>query len=121
MVDLTAQKAYLIIDDHVAVETRVCTGRKGKRTPTGTFNIKEKVRKGKISTIYKVPLPYWMRLTWRGIGIHVGPIKDHPASAGCIRLPEGVASTLFDHMPSGTEVQIVDCYKLPGPVAMHTP
>jgi hypothetical protein len=121
VIDLAAQKAYLIIDEKIAVETRVCTGRRGKRTPTGTFTIMEKVRKGKISSIYKVPLPYWMRLTWRGIGIHVGPIKDNPASAGCIRLPEGVASTLFDHMPQGTEVQIVENFKLPGPIAMHAP
>ena len=114
VVDLAAQKAYLIIDEKVAVETRVCTGRRGKRTPTGTFTIMEKVRKGKISSIYKCPLPYWMRLDGSAIGLHVGDLPGYPASAGCVRLPSNIAPLLYDFTESGTTVKIVDSWQPAG-------
>lgn len=107
LVDLSAQRGYLMINGKVAVETRVCTGRPGKETPPGTYPIMGKVRSGKRSTIYGCLLPYWMRLTNGGIGLHVGEIRDTPSSAGCIRLPADIAEVLFDHLPRKTEVTVM--------------
>ena len=55
------------------------------------------------------PMPYWMRLTWRGIGMHAGriPRPGSPASHGCIRLPREFATQLFQLVRIGTPVRII--------------
>ena len=55
-------------------------------------------------------MPHWMRLTSYGIGMHGGPIPDpgQPASHGCIRLPYEMATLMFEHLPEGTPVTLVD-------------
>jgi lipoprotein-anchoring transpeptidase ErfK/SrfK len=55
------------------------------------------------------PMPYWMRLTWRGIGMHAGPIPrpGNPASHGCIRLPRPFAIQLYQIVRIGTPVRII--------------
>ena len=68
IVDRGGQRAYLLVDGKIAINTPISTGRAGKSTPLGDFEILEKRRTGKISTIYHVPLERWMRLTWRGVG-----------------------------------------------------
>jgi lipoprotein-anchoring transpeptidase ErfK/SrfK len=114
----------------------VATGRSGHRTPAGSFRIMEKSvdkisnRWGhikdadgnivKLSARYDepkspghrwvpAPMPYWMRLTSSGVGMHAGPIPTpgSPASAGCIRLPSGLAPQLFGAVSVGTPVTIV--------------
>lgn len=110
VVDIENQRAYLLVDGEIAVDTAVSTARSGKHTPRGEFQITQKVRTGKISTIYDVPLPYWMRLDQTAIGMHVGDLPGYPASAGCIRLPQDVAPVLFDHASSGVTVQVVDSW-----------
>ncbi len=52
------------------------------------------------------PMPYWMRLTNYGIGMHVGniPQPGEPASHGCIRMPEEFVPTLFNKVEVGTPV-----------------
>jgi lipoprotein-anchoring transpeptidase ErfK/SrfK len=54
------------------------------------------------------PMPYWMRLTSYGVGMHAGPIPNpgSPASHGCIRLPPEMAETLFSVVEVGTPVTI---------------
>lgn len=52
------------------------------------------------------PMPYWMRLTYQGLGMHVGKVRRKPVSHGCIRLHKEVAQTLFSSLPVGTEVEI---------------
>jgi lipoprotein-anchoring transpeptidase ErfK/SrfK len=53
-------------------------------------------------------MPYWMRLTGSGVGMHAGPIPNpgQPASHGCIRMPLAMAETLFQHVNVGTPVTI---------------
>jgi lipoprotein-anchoring transpeptidase ErfK/SrfK len=52
------------------------------------------------------PMPYWMRLTGGGVGMHAGHIPNpgSPASHGCIRLPRGLAPKLYDVVDVGTKV-----------------
>ncbi len=113
----------------------VATGREGFSTRPGHYRITEKIvdkhsnRYGWIEDgfgnmvnsaarardpvpegmVYKpAPMPYWMRLTSYGIGMHGGIIPDpgKPASHGCIRLPNEFAPVLFDAVEVGTPVII---------------
>jgi lipoprotein-anchoring transpeptidase ErfK/SrfK len=53
-------------------------------------------------------MPYWMRLTSYGIGMHAGviPKPGEAASHGCIRLPKPLAPILFEVVKEGTPVTI---------------
>lgn len=115
VVDISKQRAYLLVDGVIAIDTAVSTARAGKYTPRGEFKITERVRSGKTSTIYGCSLPYWQRLDQSAIGLHVGDLPGYPASAGCIRLPESVAPILFENTASGVTVQIVDSWSGPAP------
>lgn len=105
---MSQQRAYLLVDNVVAIDTAVSTARSGKFTPRGEFKITERVAQGKTSTIYGCDLPYWQRLDQSAIGMHVGDLPGHPASAGCIRLPYSVAPVLFANTASGVTVKVVD-------------
>ena len=132
LIDLSDQRTMLLVNDQVALDSPTCTGRAGKRTPTGTFKIKEKI-KDKRSTIFgrlyngsKVvhggdrrkykgsytkfigsSLPYWMRLTGDGIGLHYSKgVKRYPASAGCIRMPMNSVTTIYSKVRRGTPVTV---------------
>lgn len=113
----------------------VATGKEGHGTPAGDYKITEKVV-DKYSTIYgwmedeygsvvnhdakfsdpvpegwvyvPAPMPYWMRLTSFGIGMHGGLIPEPgvPASHGCIRMPKEFVPLLFDQVNIGTRVSI---------------
>ncbi|RYD34043.1 MAG: hypothetical protein EOP86_11905 [Verrucomicrobiaceae bacterium] len=124
VVDIKAQRAYLFVGGKLAFETPVSTASKGRTTPRGTFNITEKIRSGKRSTIYKSAMPYWNRLDETAIGMHTGQLPGYPASHGCIRLPDESARFIFDNASRGTTVQIVDALAtapVPTPAAPATP
>lgn len=136
-IDLSEQKAYVFRNQQNIAWSYVATGRGGFRTPSGTFRITEKVvdkrsnKYGSIvnangvvingnatSGVHAVPsggkfvgakMPYWMRLTSTGVGMHAGPIPNpgSPASHGCIRLPYTMAQMLYSIAPMGTPVTIV--------------
>lgn len=107
------QRAYLLKDGDIAFETPISSGRGPRMTARGTFTITEKVRSGKMSTIYKCPLPGWMRIGQLPIGMHEGELPGYPASHGCVRMPIESALFIFDHAPKGTTVQIVDSWTKP--------
>ncbi len=110
VVDVSKQRAYLIVGDTIALDTAVSTARTGKYTPRGVFKITERVKSGKTSTIYGCNLPYWQRLGDSAVGLHIGDLPGYPASAGCIRLPESVAPILFENTSSGITVEVVDSW-----------
>jgi hypothetical protein len=113
----------------------VATGKEGHGTSAGTYKITEKIvdkysnRYGWIEDEFgnvvnpdaryndpvpegmvyvPAPMPYWMRLTSYGIGMHGGfiPEPGKPASHGCIRLPKQFVPVLFDAVDVGTPVTI---------------
>lgn len=106
VIDISKQKAYLISNGRIAITTPVSTARRGKHTPRGTFHMSQRVRSGKISTIYGVEMPYWMRLSGTSYGVHAGYLPGYPASAGCIRLPASAAQLIYDNTRGGTRVNI---------------
>lgn len=136
-IDLSEQKAYLFKSGQNVGWTYVATGRSGFATPTGTFRIMEKIadkrsnrygmivdRNGDVvnsnatAGVSRIPpggrfvgarMPYWMRITGYGVGLHAGPIPrpGSTASHGCIRLPRDFAETIFDNASVGTRVTIM--------------
>jgi lipoprotein-anchoring transpeptidase ErfK/SrfK len=54
-------------------------------------------------------MPYWMRLTGNGVGMHAGyiPNPGSPASHGCVRMPYDMVTKLYSIAPVGTPVTIV--------------
>ena len=115
----------------------VATGKEGHDTRPGSYSITEKIE-DKHSNIYgwmedeagnvtdgdakanekvpkgmvyvPAPMPYWMRLTSYGVGMHGGLIPEpgEPASHGCIRMPKEFVPTLFDAVNVGTPVNITN-------------
>ncbi len=106
VIDISRQRAYLLVNGQTAASAPVSTARPGKSTPRGTFYMSERVRSGKISNIYHVGMPYWMRLGSTAYGVHAGHLPGYPASAGCVRLPYSAAQLIYDHTRSGTRVAI---------------
>ncbi len=105
VIDLKKQRGVFIINGEIVMDFPVCTGTKRKPTPRGTFRITQK-DVDHVSNIYDVPMPYFMRLTDYGIGLHVGDVFRTPASHGCIRMTPEACVPLYRHAPSGTRVVV---------------
>ncbi len=106
LVDLSHQKVVLYKDGAAVVTGKISTGRPGYDTPPGHYLVTDKIRMQK-STIYKVRMPYFLRLSFSEYGIHQGVNPGRPASHGCIRIgEETVAKSVFDQTPIGTLVTI---------------
>ncbi|MEM9282390.1 MAG: L,D-transpeptidase [Verrucomicrobiota bacterium] len=110
VIDIERQRAFLVVDGLVAVDSAISSARRGKYTPRGTYQITEKVKSGKVSTIYHVYMPNWMRLGHTTVGMHTGDLPGYPASAGCIRLPQSVAPIIYENVTRGVTVEVVDTW-----------
>jgi ankyrin repeat protein len=95
-----------LLKDGIPVFNSICsTGRSGYSTRIGDYVITDKERNHR-STIYKVEMPYFMRLSCLDFGMHEGVVPHHPASHGCIRLPGDAARKFFAEIPIGTLVSV---------------
>jgi hypothetical protein len=124
----------------------VATGKEGHGTRAGTYRIMEKIE-DKYSNKYgwiedefgnvvdgdakvgdrvpkgmryvPAPMPFWMRLTSYGIGMHGGLIPEpgKPASHGCIRLPKDFVPLVYDVVDVGTPVTITQEPSRHGPIS----
>lgn len=134
-IDISDQRGYLYNGTTLVMDYPVSTGQSKYPTPTGTFRVTEKIRDkrsnlyGKIynaegglvngdadTRVDEVPeggkyvgasMPYWMRLTGGGIGMHQGKVPRRAASHGCIRTHSSAVSTVYDKVRVGTTVNIV--------------
>ncbi len=104
-ISLASQHVALIKDGVSVFDTICSTGRQGYSTRVGDYVITDKERSHR-STIYKVEMPYFMRLSCLDFGMHEGFVPNHPASHGCIRLPGDAARRLFAEIPIGTLVTV---------------
>jgi ankyrin repeat protein len=104
-ISIAAQKATIYKDGSPAISTSVSTGRPGYATSRGRFVVTDK-HLSHMSTIFKVPMPFFMRLNCRDFGMHEGVVPGYPASHGCIRVPGDMARRLFKEIPVGTLVTI---------------
>lgn len=134
IVSLTKQRAYLMIDEEIAIDSPISSGKRGHTSPNGSFSVLEKdkdhhssiygdykdnsgrtVRGGISSQIDSAPsgthfvgasMKWFMRLTGEGVGMHVGILPGYPASHGCIRMPEPAAAQFYAHVKVGTPVRV---------------
>lgn len=83
----------------------ISSGRETHPTPPGKYHI---IRKHKdwVSTIYDVPMPFFLRFNTHDMGMHAGILPGQPASHGCIRLTRGDAEALFNMTPIGANVVV---------------
>ncbi|MFK7909403.1 MAG: ankyrin repeat domain-containing protein [Akkermansiaceae bacterium] len=106
VLDLSEQRVRLYnAKGEVVYSSRVSTGKRGFRTPTGVFVITDKHRSHR-STIYGSSMPFFQRLSCSAFGFHSGNCPGYPASHGCIRMPYSAAKKLFSLTPVGTRVVI---------------
>ena len=133
---LTAQ--LLTSDNRVIAEMDVSPGMPSHKTPLGKFRILEKLplkrsnlygqyvtkdsrevivaraweHKGPRpkDTVYQgIAMPFWLRLTDHGVGMHVGGFqRGHPSSHGCIRCPEPGQLIFYERARIGTPVHVHD-------------
>jgi hypothetical protein len=137
-VSLWDQKAWLLNGDGEAIlEADIATGVPGKETPEGVYPVLERMeekrsnRYGRIvnketrkvviekswehegplpeGTEYEgIAMPFWMRLTWDGVGMHVGRFKKRTRSSfGCLRVYEKAQPLIFQKTQLGTKVEVV--------------
>ncbi len=133
-IDLSTQRGFLLVNDEIAMDYRVSTGSSRHKTPTGDYRIMEKIR-DKRSNLYGVILnssgsvvksgadsrkhtvpaggkfrgvsmPYWMRLTGSGIGMHQGNVNRRYASHGCIRTHYSAVPIVYSKTKVGTPVTV---------------
>jgi lipoprotein-anchoring transpeptidase ErfK/SrfK len=107
VVSIAEQKAYVFRADKLIGVTTVSTGKKGHRTPTGSFTILQKNRRHFSNLYNNAPMPNMQRLTWDGIALHAGALPGYPASHGCVRLPLEFSKILFGTTTMGGRVHIV--------------
>ena len=135
VVNKPKQMLYVYRGDTLVGHCPISSGKRAGMTPTGTFNIQQKERHHKSyygsfvsrttgATVngdadirrHSVPsgarfvpasMPYFMRVTG-AVGIHQGYLPGYPASHGCIRIPEYVASKLYQVAGVGTKVHITN-------------
>jgi len=137
VVNTDEQKARFYDGEEQVGWTTVASGVRKHPTPVGRFEVLEKVANKRSNLYGKVyssgggvvrsdakagrdpipagarfegaKMPYFLRVTYDGVGLHAGPIPrpGHPASHGCIRLPSKMAPVLFQHVGVGTKVSII--------------
>ena len=104
-IDLAKQKAFIIEDNSVTWETDISSGRESNPTATGSYSVSDK-HEYWVSTIYNIPMPFFLRLSGGEMGMHAGWLPGFPASHGCIRMPLEKAKELFSKTDVGTRVII---------------
>lgn len=136
-IDLGLQRAMLYKGDTLAMDYPVSSGKRAFPTPTGNYQVLEKLKSDKRSNLYgkiydaegnlhksdadatrdEIPeggkfvgasMPYWMRLTWTGVGMHRGKVPRYAASHGCVRTYSAAVSTVYSQVQVGTPVAIVE-------------
>lgn len=118
---LDIQRMYVFDGDDLVGFTTVSTGKKGKETPTGVFNILQKKVYHESNIYANAPMPFMQRLTWDGIALHEGYNPGYPASHGCIRLPKIFAKALYDATVMDGQVVILESLSKPLPKPQPAP
>jgi hypothetical protein len=117
VVDLKSQRAFAYRNGVRIGASTISSGKPGKKTPTGVFQILQKNKDHKSNLYNSAPMPYMQRLTWDGIALHAGNLPGYPASHGCVRLPYEFARLLFETTTMGMTVVVTDEAVVPESVA----
>ena len=106
VINLTEQKGYYREGETELRVFDICSGKESTPTPIGHFHVQEKRREHRSNLYNNANMPYFMRLTLDGVGLHQGKIRSIPSSHGCVRLREEDARFLFENCTEGTAVFI---------------
>ncbi len=106
IISIDKQQLTLYAGGQPIAHTRVSTGTPGHPTPTGVFSVIQKDRWHRSNLYGDAPMYYMQRITWSGVAMHQGIVPNHPASHGCIRLPEAFARQLWGITKLGVRVII---------------
>lgn len=133
VISLPLQRGFLMRGDEVVIDYPISSGIPSRPTPPGDYKILEKIVDKSSNAYGRVydaegnqvdgetpkdvpeggkfvgaPMNYWMRLTWDGIGHHIGPLprSRRAASHACIRGPSGVMPTVYGKVKVGTPVSV---------------
>lgn len=107
IIQLRKQRGTFMHGNKALRSFRVCSGKRSTPTPKGHFHVMEK-HKDHRSNLYNSAMPFFMRLTVDGVGLHQGPMRSVPSSHGCIRLHYDDARFLFNNCEVGTPVFVID-------------
>ena len=107
VIQLSKQRGTFMQGNKTLRSFRVCSGKRSTPTPKGHFHVMEK-HKDHRSNLYNSAMPFFMRLTLDGVGLHQGPMRSVPSSHGCIRLHYEDARYLFNNCEVGTPVFVTD-------------
>ena len=132
----------------VAIDFPISSGRRAFPTKPGSYTVIDKkvkhssnlygkyveIETGKVlnsdvdTTVDKMPenaryvgssMPYFLRLTNTGLGLHVGVVPGYPASHGCVRVPGKIMPKVYSLVARGTPVEILK--DNPAPVIEEVP
>ncbi len=134
VVNLAAQRAYLMVGADACIDTPVSSGRRAAPTPAGTFTVLEKIRDHSSasygdfvdasrrvvrsgvsmkldaapagSRYVSVPMKFYCRFTDSGFALHDGLLPGYPAAQGSVRVPSEIARLIFEKVRVGTPVEI---------------
>jgi hypothetical protein len=134
VINLSKQTASFYKGEKLVGVSAISSGREGFDTPAGNYKIIQKNQNHR-SNLYGsyvdasgavvqkdvavkkdpcppgarfegAPMPYFMRLTNSGVGMHQGFLPGVPDSHGCIRMPEKMVKIYWDNAPLGTPVAV---------------
>ncbi len=105
-ISIDKQQLTLYSDGVPIARSHVSTGMGGHPTPTGIFSIIQKDRWHHSNIYGNAPMYYMQRITWSGVAMHQGVVPNHPASHGCIRLPDAFARQLWGITKLGVRVVV---------------
>ena len=131
-ISLSHQSLFLFLGKELALASPICSGRCPGWTPIGYYKILEKdachrsnlygtfldqdnhvikknvdVRRDMAprgSHFRGASMLYFMKITEKGVGLHVGSLPGHPVSHGCIRLPLKMAKVIYQWASLNTPV-----------------
>ena len=136
VIDLSDQTASFYRGSKLVGVSAISSGREGFGTPVGNYKILQK-EPNHVSNLYGdyvdaagvvlvrnvdvkkdpappggvfrgAPMPFFMRLSSAGVGMHQGFLPGVPDSHGCIRMPEKMVKIYFANVSVGTPVRVVN-------------
>jgi lipoprotein-anchoring transpeptidase ErfK/SrfK len=106
VIDRLQQLFYVYRGDKLVGVATASTGKKGRETPLGFWQVRLKKVKGYSRKYDNAPMPFMQMYDAKGIAFHAGPNPGYPASHGCVRLPLKFAERLYGLTQVGTKVVI---------------
>ena len=112
VISLSEQMLRAYDGKQLVFETRVSSGKEGKRTPAGRYRALDKERIHYSTCYDNSPMPYSVRFHGNFFLHGFSIVPHYPASHGCVRLPlrDGnlrPAQQIYDWITIGTPIRLI--------------